>query len=79
MRLGLTSLVEGNTLGKIDATVLAKPPNKNKDENKKPNPSFLNAFILNKPNKPVNVITGKIQSHGLVVKFLKGEVQLYAK
>ncbi len=49
---GLTLLVEGNSVGNIEATVVAKLPKINSDENKKPVPSFLNVLIQNCPSNP---------------------------
>jgi len=65
---GLTLFVEGNNLGKIEAAVEAKPPDRNKDENKKPNPSFLKDFTLKRPNRPINVMSGNTQSQGVSKK-----------
>ena len=65
---GFTSLVEGKTFGNMEATVVVNPPNRNKEENKKPTPSFLKDFTLNKPKSPVNAISGKIQSQGRSIK-----------
>ena len=68
VKSGFTELVDGNTLGKIEAAVEVNPPNKNKDEKTKPELSFLKDLILNSPKSPVNVMIGKIQSQGVLKK-----------
>jgi len=65
---GFTELVEGNTFGNMEARVVVSPPTKNRVENIKPVPSFLNDFILNKPNKPARVMSGKSHNQICSVK-----------
>ena len=61
-------LVEGKTFGKIDAIVVAKPPNKNNEEYTNPVMCFVCFFMLNKPNNPTKVSRGKIQRKGCSIK-----------
>jgi len=64
---GFTVLVDGNSFGKIDAAVEAKPPRINRDEKINPVPSFLKVYIRKSPNRPIRVKSGKIHSHGVCI------------
>ncbi|MNT70642.1 hypothetical protein D3C72_2090520 [compost metagenome] len=55
-------MVDGNKVGNIEATVDAKLPSINREENIKPVPSFLNVLIQNCPSRPIAAINGNIQS-----------------
>ncbi|MNV48462.1 hypothetical protein D3C71_1403680 [compost metagenome] len=56
------SFVEGNNIGNMEATVVAKLPSINRDENRKPIPSFLKVLIQNCPSNPTAAIKGNIHS-----------------